>query len=92
MVAATLKGIQYTIDHPDEAYEICKKYVENLSSADQAVQKQILLNSIEQWKADSLGHSAPAAWDNMQAILLKMGLLTQSLDLNQAFSNSYLPK
>jgi len=92
MVAATLKGIQYTIDNPDEAFEISKKYVENLANADQAVQKQVLLNSIEQWKTSTPGYSDPAAWENMQNILLKMGLLTGSLDLNQAYSNSYLPK
>ena len=55
MIAATVKGIQYTIDNPDEAFEISKKYVENLASADQAVQKQVLLRSIEQWKATQLG-------------------------------------
>lgn len=92
MVAATLKGIQYTIDNPDEAFEISKKYVENLANADQAVQKQVLLNSIEQWKTSTPGYSDPAAWENMQNILLKMGLLTGSLDLNQAYSNLYLPK
>lgn len=92
MVAATLKGIQYTIDNPDEAFEISKKYVENLGNADQAVQKKVLLNSIEQWKTSTPGYSDPAAWENMQSILLKMGLLAGSLDLNQAYSNSYLPK
>ena len=92
MVAATLKGIQYTIDHPDEAFEISKKYVDNLENADQAVQKQVLLNSIEQWKTSTPGFSTPDAWENMQNILLKMGLLTDPLDLSQAYSNSYLPQ
>ena len=92
MIAATLKGIQYTIDNPDEAYEISKKYVENLADADQQVQKQVLLNSIEQWKTSEIGSSNPQAWQNMQHILLKMGLLTKELDLSKAFSNEYLPK
>lgn len=92
MVAATLQGIQFTIDHPDEAFEISKKYVENLDAADQKVQKQVLLNSIDQWKASQIGYSNPSAWENMQNILIKMGLLDQTLDLNQAFTNSYLPK
>ena len=30
MVSATLQGIRYTQEHPAEAFEICKKYVDNL--------------------------------------------------------------
>ena len=55
MTLATLKAIQYTIDNPDEAYEISKVYVPNLAEADQSVQKQVMLNSIEQWKARNVG-------------------------------------
>jgi len=94
MVQATLKGLQYTIDNPDEAYQISKKYVENLSSLstkDEAVQKQVLVTSIELWKAERLGYSDPLAWQNMQDVLLNMGWLKQTLDLNAAFSNEFLP-
>jgi len=94
MVQATLKGLQYTIDNPDEAYQISKKYVENLTSlslADEAVQKKILLTSIDLWRAERLGFSDPLAWQNMQEVLLSMGWLKQALDLNAAFSNEFLP-
>jgi NitT/TauT family transport system substrate-binding protein len=92
MVLATLKGIGYSIAHPDEAYEISKKYVENLASADQKIQKQVLLNSIEQWKSDRLGFSRPEAWVNMQNILQKMGLIKNAHDLNKCYSNEFMPK
>ena len=39
MTQAFLKGLQDTIVNPDEAYEISKKYVDNLSQADESVQK-----------------------------------------------------
>lgn len=92
MVQATIKGIDYTIAHPDEAYEISKKYVENLAQADTAVQKQVLSTSIDFWKAAQTGYSDPKAWENMQNILLDMKLLKQPLDLSKAFTNDYLPK
>lgn len=91
MNAAFLKGIQDTINNPDEAYTISKKYVETLAKADEKVQKQILATSIELWKTDRPGYSAPQAWDNMQKVLLDMGLLKQPLDVKGAFRNNLLP-
>lgn len=91
MISATLQGIQYTSAHPDEAYEISKKYVENLANADPVIQKQVLATSIEIWQLEHPGYSDPQAWQNMQDILLKMDLLKQPLDLNKAYSNDLLP-
>jgi len=91
MVNAMLKGMQYTTDHPEEAYEISKNYVENLAEADREVQMQVLLNSIGLWQGERLGYSQPQAWENMQRILLQMGLLKEELDLSKAFDNRFIP-
>ncbi len=91
MVTVLLKGIQATLDDPDGAYQICEKYIENLDQADTGVQKHVLLTSIELWRADRLGYSDARAWENMQTVLLEMGLLTQELDLSQAFTNEFIP-
>ena len=65
--------------------------VENLGQADPLVQKQVLGTSIEQWRAPVLGKSDPAAWENMQKVLLDMKLYTTALDLTKAFTNDFLP-
>lgn len=91
MVRATLHGIQDTLQNPDEAYEISKKYVETLAQADMAVQKQVLATSMALWQAERLGYSQPQAWQNMQQILLDMGLLKQPLELEQAYTNEFIP-
>jgi NitT/TauT family transport system substrate-binding protein len=92
MVSAVLQGIQYTSTHQDEAYEISKKYIENLANADPAVQKQVLATSIGIWQLEQPGYSDPQAWQNMQDILLEMGLLKQPVDLTKAYTNEMLPK
>jgi NitT/TauT family transport system substrate-binding protein len=90
-VGAFLKGLQYTIEHPDEAYELSEKYIPNFADLDQTVQKEILATSAEMWKADRLGYSDPQAWENMQDVLLEMGLITEKMDLSKAFTNSFVP-
>jgi NitT/TauT family transport system substrate-binding protein len=90
LVKAFLRGLEDTIANPDEAYEISKKYVENLAEADETVQKEVLAASIEFWRSDPLGFSDPAAWKNMQTVLLDMGLLTEPLDLDKAFTNDFI--
>ena len=91
MVNAILRGTADTIADPQAAYQTCLTYVENLAQADTAVQKQVLTTTIELWKADRPGYSDPKAWENMQTVLLDMGLLTQPLDLSKAYTNQFIP-
>ncbi len=90
-IGAMLQGIADTADNPIEAYEISGKYVENLSEADTDLQRQILAESIALWQTERLGYTEPAGWINMQQVLLDMGLLTETQDLNKAFTNEFLP-
>jgi NitT/TauT family transport system substrate-binding protein len=90
MIAALLRGIADTIADPEAAYAACLEYVEALDPAD-AAQKQVLATSIELWRADRPGYSPPEAWTNMQTVLLDMGLLTAPLDVEQAFTNEFVP-
>ena len=91
MVAALLHGLSDTIQDPQAAYQISLGYVENLAQADTNVQKQVLATSIDLWKTDRLGETNSLAWENMQTVLLDMGLLTQPLNLSKAFTNEFLP-
>ncbi len=91
MIAAFLAGLQATIADPEDAYGIALGYVDGLAEADQAVQREILETSIEFWVAENPGYSRPEAWENMQDVLLGMGLLAEPLELARAYSNDYLP-
>jgi len=91
-VAAVLNGLQDTINDRDAAFEISKKYATDLGKTDGTTQQQVLGTSIELWRAPVLGYSDPAAWDNMQKVLLDMKMYTTALDLTKAFSNDFLPK
>ncbi len=90
-ISAMLRGIRYASTYPDEAFEISKIYVENLDQADPVVQRAILDVSIELWQAEALGASNPQAWENMNEVLVNMGLLSQPIELSQAYTNEYIP-
>jgi putative riboflavin transport system substrate-binding protein len=90
-VGAFLKGLADTIADPEEAFSLSESSIPNFADLDADVQKQILDTSIEQWKAQRLGYSDPQAWENMQNVLLDMGLITEAMDLNKAFTNEFIP-
>jgi NitT/TauT family transport system substrate-binding protein len=90
MVQAVLKGVAYTLDHPDAAFEISKNFVEGLDQGDQEVQKKILATSMGFWKTNRPGYSQPQAWENMQTVLLDMGMLRKPLDLSKAYTNDFV--
>ena len=92
IVRAMLRGIEDTVADPEGAYEISKKYVENLAQADQQAQMEVLRTSIELYQRQPWGASDPQAWENMQQVLLDIGLLKEPLELSKAYSNAYLPE
>jgi len=92
MLRAFLRGLRDTIDQPDQAFEICKKYVEGLGkdAETDAAQKQVLAASIELWKAPRLGASDPAAWQTTLDVLKQMKLLTTDLPADKLFTNRFV--
>lgn len=90
MVQATLKGIHYTVEHPEEAYEISQKYVEGLEEADRDVQMEVLTTSIDLYQTDPYGKSDASAWENMARVLTTMGLLEEDINLEEAYTNDFI--
>ncbi|MGQ9600457.1 MAG: ABC transporter substrate-binding protein [Anaerolineae bacterium] len=94
MVRATLRGLAYTLDHPEEAFQICLKQVPEAASDAQteAVNRAILLKSIEFWKAEpgELGRSYERDWQEAQRIMTEMGLVSPGADVADMFSNRFI--
>ncbi len=88
---ALLRGIEDTLADPAEAFDICKKFIPDLKEGDWNAQWQVLNASISYWKTKDPGRSQLQDWENMQAVLLNMGLLDQPLDLSKAFTNELIP-
>ncbi len=86
-VRATLRGIDYTLKNPAEAFEISKLYVEGLDDS----RMSVLNASIDMWQADVLGMTDEASWIRTQEALLQIGFLDEAVDdLKAAFTNDFI--
>jgi NitT/TauT family transport system substrate-binding protein len=94
LVAATLRGVQYTIAHPRQALDISKRYVPGLEVAKNAsTALAVLTASLPLWQAPGTrdGYNPPATWQAMALFMAAHGLVSAPIDANAAYSNSYLP-
>lgn len=91
MARALARGIEDAAANPDEAFAISAKYVENLDDQNKDVQMQVLKTSIELWETESVGRSDPQAWENMNDLMARMGMIPEPVDLSRAFTNEFVP-
>jgi NitT/TauT family transport system substrate-binding protein len=87
---AFLKGLQDTLDDPDAAFEICRKYVEGLDE-NAEVQRAVLEATMDYWRGEPLGAFDPDAWQNTVDVMLDADLLEKEVDPELAFTNDFLP-
>jgi NitT/TauT family transport system substrate-binding protein len=94
-VAATLKGVDYTNAHPDEAVELSKEFVPSLTEQAQLDDaKLVLAASIPLWQADRpLGAVADGAWQTTIDFLAERGLLPGQTEVkvDDIYTDDYLP-
>jgi NitT/TauT family transport system substrate-binding protein len=94
MVRAALRGLAYTLDHPDEAFQIVVKQVPEAASdaAAEAVNRAILAESIKFWQAPAgeLGRSDEAEWQASQQIMQAMGLVGPEAQVADMFTNRFV--
>ncbi len=87
LVRATLRGLAYTLENPEEAYEISKEHVEGLDDS----RMPVLEASLPMWEAPVLGHTDPKSWERTHDVLLEMGLLDAPLaSLEAAYTNDFI--
>lgn len=93
MVRAFVKSIRWTFENPEEAYEICKLYVDGLADAeDPELQMQVLLATIDYFDDGPLGFgfSDPEAWENMVTVLKNTGMISGSKDVSKVYTNDFV--
>ncbi len=93
MVRAFVKSIRWTFENPEEAYEICKLYVDGLADAENPeLQMQVLLATADYFDDGPLGFgfSDPEAWENMVTVLQNMGMISGNTDVSKVYTNDFV--
>lgn len=90
-VRALMRGIQDTINNPDEALQIAVKHVPEAGGDNLATSKAVLEASIPLWKNSRLGETRLTDWQAMEKFMRDAGFIATQVDVNKAFTNDYLP-
>ena len=93
MTHAFVKSIRWTSENPEEAFEICKKYVDGLADAENPeLQMQVMLATIDYFDDGPLGFgfSDPEAWENMVSVLNNMGMISGKTDIDKVYTNDFV--
>ena len=84
---ATLKGLKYSVDNPDEALQIFMKIYPEALSAEYA--KASWEATIPVFKTDKYGYQDPALWTEVQQFMFDIGLIDSINPIEDLFTNKF---
>ncbi len=93
MTRAILRSIQYTLDNPDEAFQIALKHVPEAGGEQEQVSRAIFDASLPLWTprpGRKLGHTDPEVWQKAEAFMREMGLLDTHVDVTNIATNDFV--
>lgn len=85
---ATLKGLQYSVDNPEEALDIFMKIYPEALSEEYA--KASWEATVPVFKTDKYGYQDPALWTEVQDFMLEIGLIEETAPVEELFTNQFI--
>lgn len=95
MVRASVKGMRYALEHPQEALEICFSQLPELGPDQRKIEADVFKASLDLWENDftkqhGLGTSNIQAWKDSVQLMLEMGLIKQPVAVEEFVDSSFL--
>lgn len=93
MVRATLKAVQYTLDHPDEAFAISLKFVPEAGGDNEAANRAVFDAVLAYWQpvaGATLGTTELAAWQTAAEFMQRTGLVDTLVPAEELFTNEFI--
>ncbi len=92
MVRGSLRGLQYTIGYPDEAFQISRKFIPTMTDADAPTQRAVLEASIAMWRTDQFGLSNSQSWTQSVEFMRATGLVQTEVAVDKLYTNEFVEK
>lgn len=94
-VVASLRGLQATLENPDEAFELSLAEIPEATLGDSELQRQVLEASLPYWtsertEAEGLGFTDGEVWVATEQFMRDAGLLAGQVNVEEAFTNAFL--
>lgn len=90
MVRASLRGLEYTIENPDEVFAIVREVIPEMTDDEAPTQRQVLDASIELWRTNGLGLSSRQAWEDSVTFMQETGLLENTVAVDELYTNQFV--
>ncbi len=94
MVRAALRGVEYSLANPDEAFEIALKYVPEAGGENEAINRAIFDATLAYWQpleGVQPGATELDAWQTAAEFMQRIGLVERIPAAEELFTNDYLP-
>ncbi len=93
-ITATIDGLEFTRQYPDEALEISFQHISEGSDS-RKLQAEVLRETIRLYESDftrryGTGMSDPVDWENTQNILYDLHLIDMKRDIHSFYTNKFL--
>lgn len=94
MVAATARAIQYTLDHPDEAFAASLAAVPEAGGENETTNRAIFDAVLAYWQPQGdrkLGETRIEEWQATAELMQRIGLVATVVPAEALFTNEFLP-
>jgi NitT/TauT family transport system substrate-binding protein len=94
VVRASLRAVEYTLAHPDEAFEIALQAVPEAGGENAAINRAIFDATLAFWQTpagEQPGASRLEDWQAAAEFMIQIGLAETVVPAEELFSNEYLP-
>ncbi len=90
-VTATLRGVQDTLDDPDEAFTLSLAYIPEADLGNADLQREVLQENLAYWEhSEQIGYNDPNVWKKTYTFLRDSQLLTRDIPLEESYTNTFV--